>query len=172
MSVNKCLSTGERARLLSSAAALAATLWAGSASGGELLVGVGFDDPFGDEGAAAALVEARSGALADIAGLALHLGAAGEVDGDGDLWLGAGVVALYPLGADLRLEASFMPGYYDAGSGNDLGGGLQFRTEAGVSLAVSASLRIGVALSHKSNAGTRSANPGVETVSVRAIYAF
>ncbi len=162
----------KRAALAALAVAAAGEAYGWDLAGGELVVGVGVDDVRRSDAAIAFAAEGRSGVLATVWDIELRVGVAGEIDGDGDFWLGAGPVALYPLGGGLRLEASVMPGYYDRGGGNDLGGNLQFRTEAGFSVAVTESLRVGVSFSHKSNAGLDGENPGVETVLARAVYAF
>ncbi|MGA9410651.1 MAG: hypothetical protein WBV78_09405, partial [Roseobacter sp.] len=49
---------------------------------------------------------------------------AGHFDGDGDVFVGAGLAAIWsPGGGPWYVEGSLMPGYYDKGSnGFDLGG--------------------------------------------------
>lgn len=145
---------------------------AGQAASMELLLGVGADDVFRSDATVAFAAEVRTAPLAEAWGFEVLAGVAGEIDGDRDFWIGAGPVVLYALPMGFRLEASVMPGFYNEGDGNDLGGNFQIRTEAGVSLAVTDNLRIGFSLSHKSNASLRDDNPGLETALVKAIYAF
>jgi hypothetical protein len=58
-----------------------------------------------------------------------------------------------------------MPGAYSEGSGNDLGNSVpMFRTQVGASVLLASGWRVGAAMNHKSNAGTASDNPGVETL--------
>jgi len=60
---------------------------------------------------------------------------------------------------------SFGAGFYDDGSGKKLGNTLQFRTSIEVSYELKNKNRIGISLSHISNANLSSKNPGVEILS-------
>ena len=60
---------------------------------------------------------------------------------------------------------SFGAGFYDDGSGKKLGNALQFRTSLEVSYELKNKNRIGVSLSHISNANLGDKNPGVEILS-------
>lgn len=132
----------------------------------EIVASAGVDGLRGGRVAAAG-VEARTGPLATWRRVELRLGAAAETDADGDLWGGAGPVLLAALASGWRLEASVMPGAYHDGGGDDLGAGSpMFRSMLGVSRVVADGWRLGVSVNHKSNAGTASDNPGVETVLV------
>ena len=57
---------------------------------------------------------------------------------------------------------SFGAGFYDDGSGKKLGNALQFRTSFEVSYELKNKNRIGISLSHISNANLGDKNPGVE----------
>ena len=57
---------------------------------------------------------------------------------------------------------SFGAGFYDDGSGKKLGNSLQFRTSFEVSYELKNKNRIGISLSHISNANLGDKNPGVE----------
>ena len=60
---------------------------------------------------------------------------------------------------------SFGAGFYDDGSGKKLGNSLQFRTSFEVSYELKNKNRIGISLSHISNANLGDKNPGVEILS-------
>ena len=60
---------------------------------------------------------------------------------------------------------SFGAGFYDNGSGKNLGNTLQFRTSFEVSYELKNKNRIGISLSHISNANLGDKNPGVEILS-------
>jgi len=60
---------------------------------------------------------------------------------------------------------SFGAGFYDNGSGKNLGNTLQFRTSFEVSYELKNKNRIGISLSHISNANLADKNPGVEILS-------
>ncbi len=61
---------------------------------------------------------------------------------------------------------SFGLGFYDNGSGKDLGNDLQFRTTLELIYKLKNKNRIGLSLGHISNANLGSKNPGVEIISL------
>ncbi len=61
---------------------------------------------------------------------------------------------------------SFGAGIYDDGSGKKLGNDLQFRTSFEISYELNNNNRIGISLSHISNANLGDKNPGVEILSL------
>tara|TARA_B100000963_G_C22623951_1_gene671392 strand:- start:814 stop:1344 length:531 start_codon:yes stop_codon:yes gene_type:complete len=61
---------------------------------------------------------------------------------------------------------SFGAGIYDDGSGKKLGNSIQFRTSLELSYEFKNSNRIGLSLSHISNANLGDKNPGVEIISI------
>ena len=65
----------------------------------------------------------------------------------------------------LYFTPSFGAGIYDDGSGKKLGNDLQFRTALEVSYELKNKNRIGISLSHISNANLGDKNPGVEILS-------
>ena len=65
----------------------------------------------------------------------------------------------------LFFTPSFGAGLYDDGSGKKLGNDLQFRTSFEISYQLKNNNRIGVSLSHISNANLGDKNPGVEIIS-------
>jgi len=155
------------------AAALAVALLAapGPLAAGEIVVSAGVDDLRGDHEAAAGL-ELRSGALWRHGRFGLGVGAAFQVDND--FWAGAGPVLTADLGRRWRLEASVMlGGYGDGEGGQDLGSEFpMFRSQIGASYAFAEGWRLGLALDHKSNAGTAERNPGVETLMLTLARSF
>ncbi len=65
----------------------------------------------------------------------------------------------------LYLTPSFGGGYYNDGSGKNLGNDIQFRTSLELSYVLKNSNRIGISFSHISNANLGEKNPGVEILS-------
>ncbi len=133
----------------------------------EFMLGLGADDVFrSGMDFPAFSAEFRATPRWHFGQTSLTFGIAGEVDGDGDLWGGAGLVLLAPVSPDVRIEASFMPGLYSQGStGTDLGASAPiFRTQIGATYLLTSGWRVGAAFNHKSNGGTASENPGVETI--------
>ena len=61
---------------------------------------------------------------------------------------------------------SFGAGYYDDGSGKKLGNNIEFRSSLEVSYILNNNNRIGISLSHISNANIGKKNPGVEILSL------
>ena len=160
------------------AAAALAALWLGlPVSAGELVLGIGADDlregpdpGIGIEYRPAPFMEPQFLGVTWTVGL----GFAAETDSDGDVWGGAGLVVTAPMGPDWRFEASVMPGFYSRGDdGTDLGADFpMIRSMAGVSYGFAPGWRAGLAISHKSNAGTADDNPGVETLFATLTRAF
>ena len=77
-------------------------------------------------------------------------------------YLYTGVQAEYELGF-LTITPSFAPGYYNYGSGKDLGYPLEFKSEVQVSLNLSESSHIGMSYNHISNASLGTKNPGANS---------
>ena len=61
---------------------------------------------------------------------------------------------------------SFGAGYYDDGDGKKLGNDLQFRTSFEITYQIKNENKIGLSLSHISNANLGNKNPGVEIISL------
>jgi hypothetical protein len=147
--------------------AMAAVTLAPAATPAEFVFGLGGDDVFRPDVVFPAIsAEVRAEPRWHFGQAALGFGLAGEIDVDGDVWGGAGVVLTAPITPDWRFEASFMPGLYSQGSGGtDLGTSApMFRTQIGVSYMLPSGWRLGAAINHKSNASTASYNPGVESL--------
>ncbi|MET4805770.1 acyloxyacyl hydrolase [Limibacillus sp. MBR-115] len=148
---------------------LGATGFAGPAAAQEsdpslLALGVGwYDFNLGDDEAADFRIEYRHGQgffdiLKPFAGL--------EVTSDGSVWAGAGLALDFKLGNHVALTLSSGPGYYSEGDGKDLGSELEFRSQAELSYIFDDKARLGVAVSHLSNAGIGDRNPGTEVLSL------
>ena len=145
-------------------------------SAGEYVLGLGYDNVRETTGTGAASFVAEyhlepfySGERASYA-----WGFAGQVNTDGDVFLGFGVHAHWAIGTGpWFVEGSFMPGYYDDGrNGTDLGGNIQFRSLIGIGYALAANRKISLAIEHKSNAGLEDHNPGSETLVLRYAVGF
>ena len=78
------------------------------------------------------------------------------------LYLYTGVQAEYELGF-LTITPSFAPGYYNYGSGKDLGYPLEFKSEIQMSLNLSDSTYLGMSYNHISNASIGTKNPGANS---------
>jgi lipid A 3-O-deacylase len=61
---------------------------------------------------------------------------------------------------------SFAPGYYSKGDGKDLGHHLEIRTQVEVGYEFDDASRLGLSLSHRSNASIGKTNPGTESLTV------
>ena len=77
-------------------------------------------------------------------------------------YLYSGVQAEYDIGF-LTFTPSFAPGYYNSGSGKDLGYPLEFKTEVQLSFDVSDTSHLGMSYNHISNASLGSKNPGANS---------
>ena len=96
---------------------------------------------------------------------------AAHTEADKDRWIGFGVSGEYTLTESVFLEASFMPGYYSKGA-TDLGGNLHFRTTLGIGYAVSDAYALSLAVSHWSNGGIETRNPGTDMVMLRLLWRY
>ena len=59
-----------------------------------------------------------------------------------------------------------MAGLYRQGNGPDLGGALQFRTALDLGLRAGRGVEYGIGADHRSNAGIKKPNPGLNTIYV------
>jgi hypothetical protein len=80
----------------------------------------------------------------------------------GGAYLYTGIVADIPLPGGLRLSPGFAPGVVIATGDRDLGSPIEFRSSIELSLAPVDRLRLGLGLTHISNAHLSQHNPGVE----------
>ena len=76
------------------------------------------------------------------------------------MYLYTGLQAEYSLGP-VNVVPSFAPGYYNAGSGKDLGSVLEFKSEIKLDLNIFKNSKIGYSYGHISNSDWGKINPGV-----------
>ena len=93
-----------------------------------------------------------------------------ELDSKGALYAYAGALYDWNFYDKFFLVPSFGIGAYNKGDSKDLGGTLEFRSSIEANYSITPDARFGVALSHKSNAGIYSRNPGTEEL--LAVYSF
>lgn len=154
---------------------LCAVLAAGSALGGNAIVGVGGDDVLNETNTQSVAVnlEYHFDPWVERSSFRLNPALALHYDGDGDLWIGAGLGIEKDLNRSWFLEGSLMGGYYDAASGGThLGNELVFRTLVGIGRRLDARRAISLSIDHKSNRDLGDINPGSETLLVRYRLAF
>ena len=77
-------------------------------------------------------------------------------------YLYTGIQAEYGLGP-LKITPSFAPGYYNYGSGKDLGYPLEFKSEVQISLELSEKTKLGMSYNHISNARLGSKTTGANS---------
>jgi hypothetical protein len=135
-------------------------------------LGLGWSGLDGDDNAAVLVAEVTSRPLLIVDRFELGTGLATSLDADGDAWAGAGPILRFAFARHWRLEGSLMPGLYERGSGADLGGSIQFRSKIAVSRWVADGYHVGVALTHLSNAGLQSRNPGEDAAFLFITKAF
>jgi lipid A 3-O-deacylase len=76
----------------------------------------------------------------------------------------AGVLVDIYFGRRWVLTPSFAPGLYREGDGKDLGGAVEFKSQLELSYRFDNRSRLGIGISHISNASIYDSNPGTETV--------
>jgi hypothetical protein len=95
----------------------------------------------------------------------------GFINDDSAAYGYAGAYWDLPLGTEpFIISPGFAVGGYHGGDSKDLGYGIEFRSTIEVAYKMDSGDRIGVALSHLSNAGLGDHNPGVETL--QAVYSY
>ena len=87
------------------------------------------------------------------------------------LYLYSGIQAEYELGS-LTITPSFAPGYYNYGSGKDLGYPLEFKSEIQMSFNLSDSSHLGMSYNHISNASLGTKNPGANSYMLNFLKQF
>ena len=86
-------------------------------------------------------------------------------------FVGAGLLFDYYLSPSLVLTASLAPNYYWGGNSElDLGHDLEFRSQLELAYRFDDHSRLGLAISHYSNADIGDKNPGTETASIYYSY--
>ena len=83
------------------------------------------------------------------------------VTGKNSAYFYTGVEGQYNLGP-INVSPSFTPGYYEKGSGKDLGSALEFKSEIKVGFDIFKDSKLGYSYSHISNNEWGSTNPGTD----------
>lgn len=150
------------------------TILASHVSAQEFVVGLGTTEISNDDNSAASLqIEYHTAPIKETSVVELSWALVGQVNTDGDVYLGAGIHSKWPIRNAWFAEASFAAGYYDEGTpGSDLGGNIQFRTLLGLGYELSDTRSISLAIDHLSNASLEDFNPGRETLSLRYSFSF
>lgn len=150
--------------------------WASTACSGEIIFGMGLDDVLNQTDTPALVVAAEYHAppFLEMGHARYSFALAGQVDRDGDLFLGGGVHTRWsPRGGPWFIEGTIMPGLHkQSANGTPLNGSLQFRSLIGVGYSLENGKLISFALDHKSNGRLEDPNPGSETLMVRYQFAF
>ncbi len=89
---------------------------------------------------------------------------------DGAYYTYSGILTDIDLTEHFVLTPSFAPGIYAKGDGKDLHFALEFRSQIEFSFRFNNSSRIGISLSHMSNASLGSENPGAESLALTYIF--
>ena len=85
----------------------------------------------------------------------------GFLTGKNSVYLYTGVEGQYDIGP-LKILPSFTPGFYEKGSGKDLGSALEFKSEIKFGLDIFENTKIGYSYSHISNNDWGDTNPGTD----------
>jgi hypothetical protein len=91
-----------------------------------------------------------------------------SVSDDSEVWAGAGLMLTWKAAASpIFVQGSVMPGAYSKGNGRDLGGSFQIRSSLEAGYEFPSELRLGIGIDHRSNAGLKTFNPGMNGVHLR-----
>ena len=85
----------------------------------------------------------------------------GFMTGESSVYLYTGIEGQYGIGP-LKILPSFTPGYYEKGSGKDLGSVLEFKSEIKIGFNIFENSKIGYSYSHISNNDMGDGNPGTD----------
>ena len=83
------------------------------------------------------------------------------VTANNSAYIYTGIEAQYGIGP-LKILPSFTPGYYEKGSGKDLGSALEFKSEIKFGLEIFENTKLGYSYSHISNNDWGDINPGTD----------
>lgn len=89
-----------------------------------------------------------------------------SVTTDGGAYAFAGLAYDFQIGENFYVTPSIAPGLYAKGSGKDLGHVLEFRSQLEAGYKMGDDSRLGVAISHRSNASIGDKNPGEESATL------
>ena len=93
------------------------------------------------------------------------------ITADNAAYFYTGVQAQYKIGK-FDLTPSFTPGFYEKGSGKDLGHALEFKTEVQLSLNLLENSQFGMSYNHISNASLGDKNPGANSYMINFLKQF
>ena len=93
------------------------------------------------------------------------------VTADNASYFYTGIQAQYKIGS-MNFTPSFAPGYYNQGSGKDLGHALEFKSEVQLSLELPKDSQFGLSYNHLSNASLGDKNPGANSYMFNFIKNF
>ena len=148
------------------AAALVAValLWVQPAAADDpdfLTLGLGYFDYDDDDDAGAFRIEYRS----DWDRLFVRPFSGLMVTTDSALYGYGGILLDIFWGRRIVTTPSFAVGYYSDGNGKDLGSSIEFQSRLEIAYRFAGRSRVGLAISHISNAGIDNTNPGANSVS-------
>jgi lipid A 3-O-deacylase len=90
-----------------------------------------------------------------------------EITTDGSIWGGGGILADFNIADNIYVIPSFGVGLYaQGGSGKDLGSPIEFRSQLEAGYQFQNDHRLGISLSHISNAHLDDKNPGAEIMNI------
>ena len=95
-----------------------------------------------------------------------------EANDDDAFWIYAGGRYEIPLSSHWSLTPHLAVSYYDEGDSLDLGGSIQFRSGIDLSVRLNDSTSAFLGVTHLSNAGLESHNPGVNSVHLGVSFDF
>jgi lipid A 3-O-deacylase len=127
-----------------------------------LKLGVGYYDVFDDQNALDVKAEIHSSREWWI----VHPWVGLEANSDGGIWGGFGIAADLKLSEQWIITPSTSVGLYGEGDSKDLGGVVQFRSGLELAYKFENAHRLGLELTHMSNASIYDSNPGTEVISV------
>lgn len=136
----------------------------------EWVFGVGYSDfsRNGAEDSALISAEYHHTPFYENGRLSSAFGAVLSAQTEGDVFVGAGLVATLDLNDKWFLETSVMPGaFFESAALNDLGSTFEIRSLLGVGRNLNNGQKVSLAILHKSNASTGNINPGVNSVLLR-----
>ena len=85
--------------------------------------------------------------------------------GNDSVYFYTGIEGQYEIGP-MKISPSFSPGYYEKGSGKDLGSPLEFKSEISVGFDIFKDSKLGYSYSHISNNDWGDTNPGTDNQQV------
>jgi hypothetical protein len=88
-------------------------------------------------------------------------------------WAGAGLAWTWrPQSTDIFVRATSMAGIHKRGSGQNLGGPIQFRTALDIGMTTASGMEFGIGAEHRSNARIYNVNPGLNSAYLFASFAI